>query len=306
MAQEPASSPRLADGEPAGGGAAQPPPAWAARAPGTRLGRRAGLGTGTWVLAQRDRIAKVIAVIVFLGLWQASAAFLSPIFVSTPASVASALLALIGNGQLPAAFLRSLLEMVGGLVAAGVIGIGIGLVMGRIRIVERALEPIVAFGNATPSIALLPVMEVWFGINSVARVAFIAVLCTWPLIVNTYAGVKAVRGRYTDVGVAFGLSGWEQTWKIAFPGSVPFIFVGIRISLAVGAVGMILGGQEIGQSGLGGLTAIFGSYSETADLVAAIVTTTALAMLLFAAFRQLQARRFPWIAATSAGRRESK
>ena len=69
---------------------------------------------------------------------------------------------------------------------------------------------------------------------------------------------------------------------------------------------MILGGQEIGQAGLGGLTANFGSYSETADLVATIVTTTALAMLLFAAFRQLQAWRFPWIAATSAGRRRSK
>ena len=68
---------------------------------------------------------------------------------------------------------------------------------------------------------------------------------------------------------------------------------------------MILGGQEIGQSGLGGLTADFGSYSETADLVATIVTTTALAILLFAAFRQLQAWRFPWIAATSAGRRGS-
>jgi ABC-type nitrate/sulfonate/bicarbonate transport system permease component len=84
---------------------------------------------------------------------------------------------------------------------------------------------------------------------------------------------------------------------------MPFIFVGVRIALAVGAVGMILGGQEIGQSGLGGLTADFGSFSQTADLVATIVTTTTLAMLLFAASRQIQSWRFPWIAATSAGRR---
>jgi NitT/TauT family transport system permease protein len=239
-------------------------------------------------------------------VWQASAAFLNPMFVSTPGSAISALFALIGNGQLPAAFLRSLVEMIGGLLVAGVLGIGAGMLMGRVRLVEKALEPIVAFGNATPSIALLPVMEVWFGIGTAARVAFITVICTWPLLVNTYAGVRAVRGRYTDVGAAFGFSGWKQTWKIYLPGTVPFIFVGVRIALAVGAVGMILGGQEIGQSGLGGLVADFGSYSETADLVATIVTTTALAMLLFAAFRQLQSWRFPWIAATSAGRRQSR
>jgi NitT/TauT family transport system permease protein len=260
-------------------------------------------GLAAWVSAHRNLLARLIAIAAFLGAWQASGSFLNPLFVSTPSNVVSALVTLIGNGQLPAAFLHSLIEMTGGLAVAAVLGIGIGLLMGRVRLVEKALDPLVAFGNATPSIALLPVMEVWFGIGTEARVAFITVICTWPLLVNTYAGVRAVRGRYTDVGAAFGLSGWKQTWKVYLPGTMPFIFVGVRIALAVGAVGMILGGQEIGQSGLGGLTADFGSFSQTADLVATIVTTTTLAMLLFAASRQIQSWRFPWIAATSAGRR---
>lgn len=267
--------------------------------------RRPGAGSSAWFRAHRDLGAKVLAIVVFLAVWQASGAFLNPLFVSTPSKVVAALGSLIGNGQLPAAFLRSLLEMLGALVVAAVLGIGTGLLMGRVRLAERALEPIVAFGNATPSIALLPVMEVWFGIGTAARVAFITVICAWPLLVNTYAGVRAVRGRYRDVGAAFGFGPWRQTWKIYLPGTVPFIFVGMRIALAVGAVGMILGGQEIGQSGLGGLTADFGSYSETADLVATIVTTTALAMLLFMMFRRLQDWCFPWVAATSAGRRGS-
>lgn len=267
--------------------------------------RRPGAGSAAWFRAHWDLGAKVLAIAVFLAVWQASGAFLNPLFVSTPGKVVAALGSLIANGQLPAAFLHSLLEMLGALVVAAVLGIGTGLLMGRVRLAERALEPVVAFGNATPSIALLPVMEVWFGIGTAARVAFITVICTWPLLVNTYAGVRAVRGRYRDVGAAFGFGPWRQTWKIYLPGTVPFIFVGIRIALAVGAVGMILGGQEIGQSGLGGLTADFGSYSETADLVATIVTTTALAMLLFLVFRRLQDWRFPWVAATSAGRRGS-
>ncbi|MGH3302941.1 MAG: ABC transporter permease, partial [Streptosporangiaceae bacterium] len=163
--------------------------------------------------------------------------------------------------------------------------------------------PLVALGNSTPTIALLPVMEVWFGFGTTARVAFIMVISVWPMLVNTHAGVRAVRGRLADVGKTFDMSGWQQIRYIYLPGSTPFILIGARIALAVGAVGMILGGQEIGQSGLGGLTSDFGSFSETADLISAILTTTGLAVLLFAALRQLQARAFPWIAATSAGRK---
>lgn len=242
-------------------------------------------------------------MLIALGVWQLTGLFMNPLFISTPASVGRALGHLVANGQLPSAFLRSLAEMVGGLFAATVIGVGVGLLMGRVRLAARALDPLVAFGNATPSIALLPVMEVWFGFGTLARVAFIMVIAVWPILVNTYAGVRAVGQRLTDAGTAFGFGPWRQTWRIHLPGAVPYIFAGLRISLAVGAVGMILAGQEIGQSGLGGLTTDFGEYSETADLIAAIATTTALAMLLFLALRTVRDRAFPWIAATSAGRR---
>lgn len=265
--------------------------------------RLPGAAAWGWARTYRNPIVGVLAIAAFIGAWQASGSFLNPLFVSTPSAVIAALGSLTGAGTLPAAFLHSLGEMLAALVIAGVLGIGGGLVMGRVKLAALALDPLVAFGNATPSIALLPVMEIWFGIGTAARVAFITVICIWPILVNTYAGVRAVRGRYQDVGAAFGFSPWKKTWKIYLPGTVPFIFIGIRIALAVGAVGMILSGQEIGQSGLGGLTEDFGSYSETADLVAAIVTTTAMAMLLFMAFRRLQDWRFPWVAATSAGRR---
>lgn len=270
------------------------------------LARRAGTSRGGWISSHDELLAGVLAVLVAVGIWQLTGLFLQPIFVSTPSAVIPALFHLIFGGQLPMAFLRSLLEMVLGIIVAGVVGVGLGLLMGRVRILERALEPLVAFGNATPSIALLPVMEVWFGFGTTARVAFIMVISTWPLLVNTHAGVRAVRGRLGDVGKTFGMNGWQQVRTIYLPGATPFIFVGARIALAVGAVGMILGGQEIGQTGLGGLTSVFGSYSETADLIATILTTTGLAIFLFWALRQLQARAFPWIAATSAGRRDAR
>lgn len=263
-------------------------------------------GRFAWARRHQTAIAGILAILVGIGVWQATSLFMTPIFISTPSLVAPALWHLLVSGPLPADFLRSLLEMIVGVLAATIAGVGIGLLMGRIRILERALEPLIAFGNATPSIALLPVMEVWFGFGETARVAFIMTIAVWPLIVNTHAGVRAVRGRLADVGTTFGMSHWQQIRHVYLPGTLPYIFVGARISLAVGAVGMILGGQEIGGSGLGGLVTELGARSETAQLVAAILTTTALALFLFWALRQLQARVFPWIAATSAGRRESR
>jgi ABC-type nitrate/sulfonate/bicarbonate transport system permease component len=259
-----------------------------------------------WLRRHDQVLAGVLAVLAGIGVWQMTSLFLKPIFISTPSLVFPALWHLIVSGPLPSAFLQSLLEMIGGVVIAAVVGIGIGMLMGRVRIIERALEPLVAFGNATPTIALLPVMEIWFGFGETARVAFIMVIAVWPLIVNTHAGVRAVRGRLADLGKAFGMSGWQEVRYVYLPGALPFIFVGARISLAVGAVGMILGGQEIGRVGLGGLATTFGTYSETADLVATILTTTVLALFLFWTLRRLQTRGFPWIAATSAGRREAR
>lgn len=274
--------------------------------PAAELSSKSSSGVRRWLRTHVTQIAATLAVAAGIAIWQATGLFMNPIFISTPSLVAPGLWHLVVSGPLPADFLRSLIEMIVGLAIAGVVGIGLGLVMGRSRVLERALGPLVAFGNGTPSIALLPVMEIWFGFGEAARIAFIMVIAVWPLIVNTHAGVRAVRGRLADVGKTFGMSGWQQIRHVYLPGALPYIFVGGRISLAVGAVGMILGGQEIGESGLGGLVTILGGRAETAQLVAAILTTTGLALLLFWGLHQVRTRAFPWIAATSAGRREGR
>jgi len=256
-----------------------------------------------WAREHAATIARWVVIAAVVGLWQASATFLNPIFISSPVTVVRDFASLVGNGQLPSAFGSSIGELAAGAVIALVLGVTIGMSMGRIRLIERALDPLVALGNATPSIALLPVMVVWFGVGSSARIAFIMVLGLWTFIINTLAGVRSVRGGLRDVGVAFGLGPWRQTWEIYLPATAPYIFVAARIAMAQATVGMILSGQEVGQGGLGGLAADFGSYSETGQLIATIATTTALAMFLFWLIRTVQARAFPWINETSAGRR---
>jgi ABC-type nitrate/sulfonate/bicarbonate transport system permease component len=190
-----------------------------------------------------------------------------------------------------------------GAVCSGIIGVSIGTIMGRIQIFERALDPLVTFGNATPSIALLPLMEIWFGQGKFSAIVFLFIVGLWQMVVNTLAGMRVVRLGYRDVGIAFGMSKWEQTWKIYLPATQPFIFAGARIALAQSTVGMILAQQELGQGGLGGIADQYGTYFQTDDLIAVIAVTCAMALSLFATLRFVQARKFSWIGATTAGTR---
>ena len=172
--------------------------------------------------------------------------------------------------------------------------------MARVPLIDRALDPWISFGNAAPAIAVLPVLEIWFGFGTTARLAFIAILSVWTMTINTLAGAKNVGRIYGDVSRSFGLTGLAAVRKVFLPAAAPYILAGSRIALAQAAVGMILSGQEIGQSGLGGLTALFASYYQTAQLIAGILTSTGLALLTFFLLRVIQRRFFPWIAALAA------
>lgn len=253
--------------------------------------RRARRNVGAYV--------SLLSLVVVLAIWQASGLFMNPIFISTPSAIAVAFVKMLADGSLATAFLSSAGEMLLGFAISCVIGIGTGILMGRSRFAERAFDPLVAFGNATPTIALLPVMEIWFGLGLTARIAFIVIIGLWTLMVNTLAGMRSVQRNYADVARSFGLSGAAATRLVYVPAAMPYILAGMRIAIAQAAVGMVLSGQEIGEAGLGGLTENFANYYQTDYLIGAICTATALAMIAFFLLRAAQATFFPWISATA-------
>lgn len=261
--------------------------------------RRRRQATPAW----RGELLRVGAIAAVLGAWQASGLFMNPIFISTPVAVLRAFASSISDGSLTSAFLSSLIEMVIGLGIAAGAGFGIGIAMGRVRMVEKLFDPFVSFFNATPTIALLPLMEIWFGTDVRARVAFIVIICIWTIVINALSGIRNVRKGYGDVASAFGLGPLATTVKIFVPAAMPFFLVGMRVALAQATVGMILGGQEVGESGLGGLTENYGSFFQTDYLIAAIMTSTGLAMMLFGCLKLFEYRFYPWIAASAAARR---
>ncbi|MDE3077528.1 MAG: ABC transporter permease [Chloroflexota bacterium] len=243
------------------------------------------------------------SIVLAVGLWQLSSLFLNKIFISNPVAIVTDFVSIMADGSLPSAFAQSAFEMGIGFLIAATLGIGLGVLMGRSRLAEKTFDPLVNFANATPTIALLPLMEIWFGLGMAARLSFIIVISIWTMLINTLTGIKNVNRGYGDVAKAFGLSGWKATREVYIPAAMPYIVAGARIALAQAAVGMILSGQEVGESGLGGLTEDYGTYYQTGSLIAAIFASTALAMLAFGLVKLYQVKFHPWIAATAAARR---
>lgn len=235
------------------------------------------------------------SILVFFGLWQASGRWLNPIFFATPSAVARAFGNLISSGQLGGSAGDTVLTLVIGLAIATAIGMTCGISMGRSQRVSRVLSPMVSFANASPAIALLPLMEIWFGVGITARVAFVFVLCVFTLTLNSMAGVQNIPPEQLELGRSLGMSRSQVLRRITLPGAAPHILTGLRVASAQALVGAVLAGQEVGQAGLGGLAQTFSTYFQTPQLLVSVITSTCVGFVAFGLIRLFERLRYPWI-----------
>ncbi|MHB8621208.1 MAG: ABC transporter permease, partial [Chloroflexota bacterium] len=212
-----------------------------------------------------------------------------------PGAVAKGLVATLSEGSVIHDIMVSLVDLLLGLGVSLIIGLGGGIVIGRYQKVEAILDPYVSFMNATPTVALIPVVIVWFGVATEARVVFIVLISVWSILVNTVAGIKATQKGHVEVGQSFGLSELQMLWVISLPAAAPYIFAGIRVALGRAFVGMIVGEMEMQYAGLGGLLATLGGDFKTAQLLAMVFVTSVFGAAVVLGFSAYQRRRFAWI-----------
>ncbi len=244
----------------------------------------------------------LISLVCFFALWQLSGLWIAPVYFSTPLAIIGAAGTLIANGQLVTAVADTVITVVIALGLGAIVGISTGILMGRVRPARRVIAPMVSFANAAPTIALLPLMEIWFGIDLTARIAFAFLLCVFTILLNTLAGVESLGEERLELAHSLGLGRWLSIRRIVLPGASPHILAGLRVASAQALVGAVLAGQEVGQAGLGGLAAIFGTYFQTPQLLVSVITSTIIGSLLFLGLRIFQNTRLPWIRELGQGR----
>lgn len=236
----------------------------------------------------------IASVIVFLALWQLIGSGLNPILLATPAAVADSFVKIVADGSLVPAFLRAMEVLAVAFVLAAVVGISVGVIMGRSVTADRVLSPYVNFFQATPLIALVPLIVIWFGIGFVAEVAVTFLLAVWSIIVNTSEGVRNTPETLLDMARVYHTAERSVVRNIAVPYAIPYIFAGLRIALAKALIGVIIAEMDVSLKGLGGLIQNYGDAFQTAALMAAIVTSSLVGVVGTVILEVLRRRIAPW------------
>src|SRR5262245_31585825 len=239
-------------------------------------------------------VVKLITFVIVITAWEIGGRYINPLFLSSPSAIVAAFADLVGSGELLSALWSSLSAL---LVAMGftiVVGIGIGVAMGRFRLVEYVLEPYVTALYSTPSIALIPLFILWFGVGVTAKITIIFFLSVFIVIINTYTGVKNLSQSIVDVGAAFGANQRQIFWFIILPAALPFIMTGLRLAVGRGILAMIVAEFFTSISGLGGMIVKYGNFFQTAKMFVPIIVVSLLGVIAVELLKRIEARLAPW------------
>ncbi len=242
------------------------------------------------------RIAiRVASLVVVLGGWEYFGRQTNPILFTYPTAVANAAVKMIASGELWKYLSQSLIVLFAGLGLAAFFGIALGLVMARFWVVDLALDTYITALYSIPSVALVPVLVLWFGFEITAKTAVVFLFTFFPIVINTYQGVKNVDDRLIEVGRAFRCNERDLWIHIVLPAAVPFVVAGLRLAIGRGLIGMVLADLYTAITGIGYLISRYASTYRTDAMFVPIVTLGMLGITLTGLLRFVERRVAPWM-----------
>jgi ABC-type nitrate/sulfonate/bicarbonate transport system permease component len=239
-------------------------------------------------------LVRLASVVIFFGAWELLGRQIDPIFLATPTAILAAAKELIWDGSLFGAMKQTLFPFMTGLFLTIVIGITLGIAMAQWPLVEWILDPFVNAFYAIPRIALVPLVILWVGLEFAGKVTILVSSAVFPIIVNTYAGVKDVRGSMLEIGRAYGATETQIFFKITLPASVPFIMAGIRLGVGLAIIGIIVAEFFTAITGLGGMIVEFANNFATAKLFVPVIVIALVGILLTELVSWLERRWSGW------------
>jgi NitT/TauT family transport system permease protein len=168
------------------------------------------------------------------GLWEivARAGVFPPKLFPSLVTVAEAFVNLTVRGILPHHVFDTVLRLLAGFFLAAIVGVTLGILMGRSRRVEDIALPLVSIGAPIPGLAYAPLFLLWFGLGNKSAVLLVAFVSAFPIIFNTWTGVKAVKEIWVRSAQAMGADDRRLFVKVIVPGALPYILTGLRLGLA--------------------------------------------------------------------------
>jgi len=245
-------------------------------------------------LKRHPNVIRVLAVVAFFIFWEFAARGMNPLFMSYPSAIFKAGIEIVASGDLGTALVESAVPLFIGLAISIVGGILIGVLIAQFWLFEYILDPFLNALYAIPRVALVPLIILWAGLENAGKVTILVSIAIFPVIFNTYAGIKDVRGNLLEIGRAYCATPLQMFVRIVIPAAIPYIMAGIRLSVGLAIIGIVVAEFFTAISGLGGLIVKYANTFATAKLFVPVIVIAVLGVGLTELVQFLERRFSRW------------
>lgn len=236
----------------------------------------------------------VLSILSLAVVWEVTGRIVDSQLIPPLSKIGAAWWKLLASGKLLSNLSASLWTLAAGFFLAVLVGIVIGLLMGRFRAVEHFLDLYVNSLMSAPTTAFVPVLIMWLGLGVQSRIAVVFLFAVFVIIINTMTGVKQVDRVLVEMAHSFGANEHEVFRKIILPAAMPAIMAGVRLGMGRAVKGMVTAEMLLTLTGIGAMIMQYGSAFATDSLFAVILTVLIVAMFTMKLVQMLDQRLTGW------------
>lgn len=260
------------------------------------IGLSIARNASSWKRVGLDKLTPWIVPATLIAVWQvaAQAGWLSSRILPEPLAVLKATWALTESGELWMHLKTSAWRAIFSFAIGGGLGLLLGLLTGTFRQAETLLDTTVQMIRNIPALALIPLVILWFGIDESAKIFLVSVGVFFPVYMNTFHGIRSVDKGLIEMAKSYGLSGWALYRDVILPGALPSILVGVRFSLGLVWVLLIVSETISAQAGIGYMTMNAREFLQTDVVLVGILLYALLGKLADVLARAVERFALRW------------
>ena len=248
-------------------------------------------------LNQEKKILGGLAVGIFLIIWELAGnvyQWINPMFMSAPSLIFKAAVQLFASGEIYQDLYVSGIELLGGYFLAVAVAIPFGIMVGWYKRMSYVFDPFINAMNATPRVALLPLVIIWLGIGILSKVGIIFLGAVFSILINTRDGVKTTPVNLLNAARSFGASEWMVFKTVVIPSTIPFILTGLRLAVGRALVGVLVGELYAATAGIGFMITVAGATFQTDKVFVGVLIFALSGMIGMELLTKLERRFDKW------------
>ena len=248
-------------------------------------------------LNQEKKILGSLAIGVFLIIWELVGnvfQWINPMFMSSPSLIYKAAVQLFVSGEIYHDLYVSGIEFLGGYFLAVAVAIPLGIMVGWYKRMSYIFDPFINAMNATPRVALLPLVIIWLGIGIFSKVGIIFLGAVFSILINTRDGVKTTPVNLLNAARSFGASEWMAFKTVVVPSMMPFILTGLRLGVGRALVGVLVGELYAATAGIGFMITVAGATFQTDKVFVGVLIFAISGMIGMELLTKLERRFDKW------------